>query len=249
MYYLLRIVAMATMFVDHVGVCIYPDVDWFRGIGRIAYPLYVYGIWVGWHHTTDRMRYVLRLCGIAILAEPLFDIALYTNIVHNPRIWEQQNVIFGFVVSLLMLWIIERIMKYEKLGKFQQYGLCAILVGIVSYGTLMLNIEYYMITPLLLLACKKWKPWWVLCGYTGAMMLISLTTGDTPIPIWMWVLSLAAPVLVFLEKDRTVECDKGFKKFWTWFYPGHLCVLYAPELIATIFIITGNLYRWLTTSM
>jgi len=79
---LLKLVAILTMAVDHTGVIFFPGVLWLRVIGRIAFPLFCWGIVLGAERTRDWRRYVLRLAGLAVLSQPFYMLAL------NHGLWD-----------------------------------------------------------------------------------------------------------------------------------------------------------------
>ncbi|TKC15282.1 TraX family protein [Robertmurraya kyonggiensis] len=58
---LLKIIAVIAMFVDHIGQFIPNSPEWFHFIGRIAVPIFIFGVVVGYEHTTNRKKYLLRL--------------------------------------------------------------------------------------------------------------------------------------------------------------------------------------------
>lgn len=72
----ISMVAMLTMLVDHVGVVLLPGVMELRLIGRIAFPLFCYGIVTGFEFTRDWRRYALRLAVLGVLTQPFFMLAL-----------------------------------------------------------------------------------------------------------------------------------------------------------------------------
>ena len=53
---LIKLVAVLTMVVDHTGVIFFPGVLWLRVIGRIAFPLFCWGIVIGAERTRDWRR-------------------------------------------------------------------------------------------------------------------------------------------------------------------------------------------------
>ena len=61
--YHLKLLAAATMVIDHVGVVFYPDNDWLRIVGRISFPLFVWLLVQGETHTRNVWQYGLRLAG------------------------------------------------------------------------------------------------------------------------------------------------------------------------------------------
>ena len=69
---LLKLIAMLTMTIDHIGVILLPQYRILRIIGRLAMPIYAFMIAEGCHYTHDRRAYFLRLFGLAILCLALF---------------------------------------------------------------------------------------------------------------------------------------------------------------------------------
>ncbi len=55
---LLRLIACVCMFIDHAGKMLFPQLTWMRMVGRLAFPLFAYGIAVGaamTHHPGNRI--------------------------------------------------------------------------------------------------------------------------------------------------------------------------------------------------
>lgn len=47
---MLKLIAMLTMLVDHIGLLFFPEIMAFRIVGRIAMPLFAYGIAQGYQN-------------------------------------------------------------------------------------------------------------------------------------------------------------------------------------------------------
>ena len=57
----IKIIALILMLIDHIGE-FFPDSPiWFRWLGRLAAPLFFYALAVGFRHTRNRKKYLLRL--------------------------------------------------------------------------------------------------------------------------------------------------------------------------------------------
>ena len=63
----LRMVAMATMLLDHMYHTIIPGNLWLNCVGRIAFPIFAFQIAEGFVHTSDRRRYAKRLALAALI--------------------------------------------------------------------------------------------------------------------------------------------------------------------------------------
>jgi len=73
----LKIIALTAMIIDHMGAT-FPETFglWFRVVGRLAFPIYVFLIAEGFFHTKNPAKFLLRLFVFAIISEPFFDIAI-----------------------------------------------------------------------------------------------------------------------------------------------------------------------------
>ena len=55
--FVLKIIAIITMFIDHVGYAIFGKFSFFNYIGRIAFPIFAFQISEGYSHTKDLKKY------------------------------------------------------------------------------------------------------------------------------------------------------------------------------------------------
>lgn len=57
----LKVIAVIAMLIDHIGYYI-PDIpEWFRWIGRIAMPIFIFTLVIGFNYTSNRKNYLIRL--------------------------------------------------------------------------------------------------------------------------------------------------------------------------------------------
>ena len=98
----LKIIAMVTMLIDHVGAVIFPQFIILRIIGRIAFPIFAYELVEGYFHTSNIWRYILRLLVFGVISEFFFDMAFFGYL--GP---EHQNVMFELAFGLILLWLLE----------------------------------------------------------------------------------------------------------------------------------------------
>lgn len=73
---LLRLIACICMAVDHFGKMCFPDQPWMRLVGRLAFPLFAYGIAVGAVYTRSPLAYLRRLALLALISQPLYALGL-----------------------------------------------------------------------------------------------------------------------------------------------------------------------------
>ena len=73
---LLRLIACVCMCIDHAGKMLFPELTWMRLVGRLAFPLFAYGIAIGAAMTKNPTRYLSRVMALALISQPLYAVAL-----------------------------------------------------------------------------------------------------------------------------------------------------------------------------
>ena len=124
----LTVVAMLSMFLDHAALTLIRngklygfDVDLYnnaimledaklwivlynvmRIIGRLAFPLFAFLIVEGFRKTSNLFKYILRLFLLALISEIPYDLMVFNEFL-TVRCFAIQNVVFTYVIALLML--------------------------------------------------------------------------------------------------------------------------------------------------
>ncbi len=96
----LKIIAVLTMLIDHIGMVLYPGELWLRVIGRISFPIFCFLLTEGYIYTSSKKKYALRLAVFAVLSEIPFDLAR-NGVLFN---WKNQNVFITLLLGLLLIW-------------------------------------------------------------------------------------------------------------------------------------------------
>lgn len=68
----LKMIALITMTIDHVGLMLLPDYEWMRAVGRIAFPIFAFMIAEGCRYTRDRKRYLSQIAILGIGMQIVF---------------------------------------------------------------------------------------------------------------------------------------------------------------------------------
>ena len=98
----LKLLAMVTMLIDHMGFTLFPYALWMRCVGRLAFPIFCFLVAEGCAHTHDKKRYAARLLVFAVLSEPAFDL------MHG--VWftmDYQNVLWTLLLGALVCWAMD----------------------------------------------------------------------------------------------------------------------------------------------
>lgn len=100
----LKILAVVSMVIDHVGVFFFPKYFVFRIIGRLAFPLFAWFIANGARYTGNVKIYFLRLLALALLAQIPFGYAIH--LADIPKFF---NVVFTLCLGLAAIVVMQRV--------------------------------------------------------------------------------------------------------------------------------------------
>ncbi len=230
----LKIIALIFMFIDHAGKMVFPAVPEMRILGRIAFPLYVWCMIVGFHYTRSVPKYLLRILIVGLVSQPLYMLALNHT-------WNQPNVFLTLFLGLCALWGIRKKQYFSHLWA----PAAALILAIV------LHADYGwkgIMLFLLLYAVRDSRP-----GIAAVMVAFFLFWGSSfsitrslfGIPLNVnalpdWLSQLISPflrletyallglplILIPFGKDLKLPRWLGYI-----LYPAHLAVLYVLELL------------------
>lgn len=225
----LKIIAMVTMLIDHIGagfiengllpyltrtygmkadiVNTWSVIDTvMRCIGRMAFPIFCFLIVEGYYHTRDIKKYLGRLLLFAIISEVPFDLAFLG------RVWDTayQNVYFSLFLGLLAITICDRV----KLAGGKQGWLSAVaLVGLGIIATVM-STDYMFVAVLLIYVFYVFRQQEPVRDIVGAVTLL----GAGKIEIAGYVAFLP---MHFYNGERGLKLKYVFYLF----YPVHILVI------------------------
>lgn len=216
--FLLRLIALASMVIDHTGLALFPNVGLLRCIGRLSFPIYCFLIAEGYLHTRSVAAYGRRLLLLAILSEIPFDMLIFGRLVCPV----EQNVLFSLLLGLTALYCADAMAAKPLYASASILLLCmCAMAANVSYGwlaiVLCLCVRYagqsraklgiYMGGALLLYTLTL-----LLSGVTMNWVLVSLCALFAILPLMLYSGKRGArhPVLTFL--------------FYT-AYPAHIILL------------------------
>ena len=214
----LKVLAMITMTLDHIGVLLLPRWTILRVLGRLAMPIYAYMIAEGCRHTRDRKRYFLRIAGLAALCQAVYFVAegsLYMCI------------LVTFSLSILLIGAIENFQKKRDrmsqilafLTLLSVFFVCVALPELlpgtdfgVDYG-----IAGVLLPVLVYFGREKTK------YLTAGLILLGFGYGGI-----QWAALAAVPLLGMYNGQRG---EKNLGKWFYLYYPLHLLVLHGISLI------------------
>ena len=98
----LKLIAIISMAIDHIGGAFFPQYPVFRWIGRLAFPVFAYCLTVGLLYTHDIKKYLIRLGIFALVSQPFYIFAFHPWDWRAE--WMNMNIFFTLLVSLLAMW-------------------------------------------------------------------------------------------------------------------------------------------------
>ena len=226
----LKIIAVVTMLIDHIGALFFPAfipsevMMPLRIIGRISMPIFAFLIAEGCRHTKDRKKYFLTVFLLGLVCDIVYYVAmgeLYLCILTT------------FSFSILLIYAYDATIKSikEKDGSFLYHLICFVAIlsllilaeklvqdkgGVFDYGTI------GAIFPLLCYVFKnRWLRLLMLALGLFAFCIINPLTLQ-----WYSFISLGIIALYSGERGKY-----NLKTFFYLFYPIHLLALEGIYLL------------------
>lgn len=218
----LKLIAITSMVIDHVGHVFFPQYPIFRWIGRMAFPLFCYCLTVGMLYTHDIKKYLGRLAAFSIISQPFWILAFnYQDFMGNLT---NLNIFFTLLLSLFAVW-----------GIYSRKWWCFV-VGFLC--VCFFNVDYSatgVILMLIFYLCRN-KP------YLGAILytlsyLPALYNADLSDPlalaigghaIGFEIFSLLALPFILIQTNSSLKISKWF--FYC-FYPAHLLLIFIIRFL------------------
>lgn len=201
---MLEIIAMVSMLVDHIGYIFFPEERYLRYIGRLAFPIYVYSLSLGYQRTRDIKNYMKRLFIIALVSQVPYSLAFISL---------QLNVVFTLLVGLLILWLLDHkkwfislplVIVLSAFVQLCDYGIYGVVLTLIyRYSNRFTMIVFHLMLNFIYVYFLDWSK----------SQLYS---------IFGTVIIVLSPHLFRIKIHRT---------FFRSFYPGHLLLLFIFEII------------------
>lgn len=242
----LKLIAIITMLIDHTGAVLLrsnAELYWpARTIGRIAFPIFVFMLVEGFHHTSNIRKYLTRLGIFALISEIPFDMAFYKGFYYRDfvsdfkasftneatfhlflkNVFSYQNVFFTLFLGLFAIYCISMIEKRFK----KEVILSNIFQALVTIGfcaaAVLLRTDYDMKGILLIVAFYLFRGSKIIT--TVCLLIIIITffpSSKGNINIETFALLGMIPIAFYKGKK-----GKNIKYFFYIFYPAHLLILW-----------------------
>lgn len=221
----LKLIAVISMIIDHIGFVFFSQYPIFRWIGRIAFPIFCYCMTVGVLYTKNIRNYLLRLAIFAIISQPFWILAFnYDNILGNIFNF---NIFFTLFINLLGIWGFK-----EK--KYWLFVICILLLLVGNFDYSITGIMLMLIFYIFRNEPKLGLIFFILL-YLPALFRGNIQNPlDFVIfnyPIRADIFAIFAAPFIFLVTEFNLKIQKVY--FYL-IYPIHLFVIFIFRLILKI---------------
>lgn len=208
----LKMIAIITMIIDHIGYIFIPTntayYQIFRAIGRISFPIFCFLIVEGFFHTRSHVNYLIRLTVFALLSEIPFDLAFHKT----PFYWGAQNVFITLALGLFAIFCLEEMNNRRRYVIPLIFVFCVAFVSHCDYGIggVLLICMFYI---------TRHNP-------AIRILLTALILYMFYNPLELYGLIALIPIICYNGKRGPKA-----KMIFYWLYPVHLLILFGLSLI------------------
>lgn len=217
----LKLIALITMTIDHLGMMLFPRIKLLRIIGRIAFPIFAYMIAEGCQYTRNRKKYLFSMASLAAVCQLVYFFAtgsLYMSVLvtfslsigliylldrYDPQQRGSQLSFFLGLSGVFFLCYMAHDVLFPKTDFGIEYGLWGVLLPVFTYW-----------------GAKRQKK---LQYFTVGLALLGLTWGG------IQLFCLAAIPLIALYNGKRGK--RKMKNLFYIYYPAHLVVIHFLSLL------------------
>ncbi|MCJ8007212.1 TraX family protein [Lederbergia wuyishanensis] len=249
----LKLIAVASMLIDHTGQFIPNTPEYLRYIGRLAAPIFIYFVGIGYRKTSNKKKYIVRLYVSSVVMAfinliinsfynnsgdflrnnffaTLFLIVLCIHIIEKRQVKLYVYFILWQIISFFLLVLLD----WEYIVIIQQSSeITTPFYGDISGNIITVEGGIFFVMFGVLLYYSKNK---IRLTMTYSLFTIFLSIG-TKIWRWQWDnplsmffqfadyqwMMIAALPLLLLYNGKK---GAGLKYFFYFFYPIHIIILY-----------------------
>lgn len=230
----LKIFACVCMFVDHIGMILFPQITIFRAIGRLAMPIFAFFIAEGCKYTRNKPKYLLLMAilGILMMMVQYATVGMYFGNIFvcfalsialiyalqkcKQVIFEQKFKLFDNIFYLIAFWTTFIFCALSCNILAVDYGFCGVMVAVFvslpNFKGIKAGCLNRVDTPVSRL---------VLLGI--ALLILAIDYGGNQL------LALCSLIpLAFYNGERG---KLRMKYFFYIFYPAHIVLLYGIAML------------------
>ena len=232
----LKLIACLSMLIDHIGYVLFPEIQAFRLIGRLAMPIFAFFIGEGCVYTRDRKKYFLRLFVLALICQTVY---IGESIITGSGRGLYLNILFTFSFSVILCSVFLRL---DKDNSFKNrvififtvaafWGMDFLFDRISETADVIIHLDYGIegiILPLFAVVSRDKKKR-LLFFAVGIAFMAERIYGFGTLPFIFAMLSVL--LLCFYNGEGG---KRNLKYFFYLFYPVHLAVIYGVNILINL---------------
>lgn len=226
----LKLIALATMIIDHIGIVFFPKHFFMRYIGRLSFPIYCFLLALRLKHTKNIKKYLLRLFIFAIISEPFYDLCFSNSI----NFFVKTNVLYTLFLGAFSIYIYNNL-RYDILKFFCLIFFCFLASMLTTdYSSMGLILIYIFYFSTDLKYCVYYGLIWVLMKNINAFSNILYYLKLDVFPLLYIENTLFFSTFTFLSfliiSRYNGQKGKSLKLMFYLAYPLHLFILYIIKI-------------------
>ncbi len=217
----LKLIALITMTIDHIGLYFFPSVTVLRIIGRVSMPIYAYMIAEGCRYTRNKQKYLLLTLGVGLVCQIVYYVAMRSL---------YQCILITFSLSIILICLLEYGIQKRSYPAYFLFllGLGAVGVICVILPRLLVGTDFSVcyglfgvLLPVFIYVGKDQTQRFSLAAI--GLCLLNYALGGI-----QWYSLLSLPLLAMYDGSRG---KYKLKYLFYIYYPLHLAALYGIGLL------------------
>lgn len=205
----LKVLAIVTMLIDHIGAVLFPTVIPLRIIGRLSFPIFAYLISDGLVHTSNVKKYLGRLFLFALISEIPFDLAFHSTAFYP----QSQSIFFTLFLGLAAIGFLHSYLQRNAPVTILLAAAMVLLAEVMhtDYG-------WFGVAAIIIFYCFRNYRAWGAAAFSLLVIVFSLIRS----PLEIFAIASVVPILLYNGQKGKYS----WKYFFYAFYPVHLLILY-----------------------
>lgn len=221
----LKLVAILSMLIDHVGKIFFPSILAFQIIGRLAFPIFAFFIAEGFYFTKNKIKYFLTIFIFALIAQIPYGF-----------LWNGLNVLFTFCCSLILMFFWKLSMQSSLFEKIiLKFIFFCLVVAFICLGFLFdLDYRWYgILLPVSFYILRSGNVVKMIAFFVLTVLFVIENlcwSADLSFYSFIQLFALLS-IFLLIAYNQSLRSNKKLKYMFYVFYPLHLLVLLLITLI------------------
>lgn len=232
----IKIIALVTMLIDHVGYVLYGIVPYWlyfvlRCIGRISFPLFAYFVAEGFYYTKNKIKYFITILIFALISQLPYSLLFNGSTT-------MLNVLFTFLLSVVLMFAFDKLWRETFLELkiafvvivFAMFTFVSILLPLLfditfDYGFygIMLTFAFYIF---------KFSKTKQIVSFVVLLIIYTLVNViGANITFFSFISIFSIFAIPFIILFNGEKGKLNLKYIFYWFYPIHIAILYIISIL------------------